>query len=147
MVKKASATSYMMSLRVKPSKLLQFVQPRDTSRNASSHLSMRSMKSIRISNICSLNCTTLHRAGKTYRRQLLWLRSVTTMTPRKDSISHETRTAAEPRQNKLYTVRLARVEQVNPSVRLLRLALPQEAPSDETAVHYLSPLIQRTTGY
>lgn len=61
------------------------------------------------------------------------------MTPRKDSIPHETRTAAEPRQNKLYTVRLARVEQVNPSVRLLRLALPQEAPSDENAVRYLPP--------
>ncbi|KUL84668.1 hypothetical protein ZTR_06733 [Talaromyces verruculosus] len=58
---------------------------------------------------------------------------VTTMTPRKDSIPHETRTAAEPRQNKLYTVRIARVEQVNPSVRLLRLALPQEPPSDESA--------------
>ncbi|EED24505.1 conserved hypothetical protein [Talaromyces stipitatus ATCC 10500] len=56
------------------------------------------------------------------------------MTPRKDSIPHEARTAAEPRQNKLYTVRLACVEQVNPSVRLLRLALPQEASSaDETA--------------
>lgn len=60
------------------------------------------------------------------------------MTPRKDSIPHETRTAAEPRQNKLYTVRLARVEQVNPSVRLLRFALPQEAPADETAVSYHS---------
>ncbi|KAE8549164.1 hypothetical protein EYB25_007679 [Talaromyces marneffei] len=56
------------------------------------------------------------------------------MTTRKHSIPHETRTAAEPRQNKLYTVRLARIEQINPSVRLLRLALPQEPPLDETVL-------------
>ncbi|KAF3393068.1 hypothetical protein DPV78_010029 [Talaromyces pinophilus] len=94
---------------------------------------MQLVKLIQSPNICSLQRTILHRAGKTSRRQLLWPHSVTTMTPRKDSIPHETRTAAEPRQNKLYTVRLARVEQVNPSVRLLRLALPQEPPSDESA--------------
>jgi hypothetical protein len=103
---------------------------------------MRSIKAIQSLNLCSIQRTVLHRAGKTSRRQLLWPRSVTTMTPRKDSIPHETRTAAEPRQNKLYTVRLAHVEQINPSVRLLRLALPQEAPSDETAVRYL-PLFMR----
>lgn len=97
---------------------------------------MQLVKLIQSPNICSLQRTILHRAGETSRRQLLWPRSVTTMTPRKDSIPHETRTAAEPRQNKLYTVRLARVEQVNPSVRLLRLALPQEPPSDESAVSH-----------
>lgn len=43
---------------------------------------------------------------------------------RKDSIPHELRTAAEPRQNRLFPVRLSQVAQVNPSIRLLRLALP-----------------------
>lgn len=69
------------------------------------------------------------------------------MTTRKDSIPHETRTAAEPRQNKLYTVRLARVEQINPSVRLLRLALPQEAPSDETVAVRCLPAGSYRRGY
>ena len=43
---------------------------------------------------------------------------------REDSIPHELRTAAEPRQNRLYPVRLAHVEQVNTSVRLLRFTIP-----------------------
>lgn len=43
---------------------------------------------------------------------------------REDSIPHELRTAAEPRQNQLYPVRLSQVDQINPSIRLLRLALP-----------------------
>ncbi|KAJ5190532.1 uncharacterized protein N7498_009517 [Penicillium cinerascens] len=46
------------------------------------------------------------------------------MSQREDSIPHELRTAAEPRQNHLYPVRLSQVDQVNPSIRLLRLALP-----------------------
>lgn len=54
-----------------------------------------------------------------------------TMSPRKDSIPHEMRTAAEPRQNKLYTVHLTHVEQINPTVRLLRLSLPSGATADE----------------
>lgn len=45
---------------------------------------------------------------------------------REDSIPHELRTAAEPRQNRLYPVRLSHVEQINPSIRLLQLAIPQE---------------------
>jgi len=45
---------------------------------------------------------------------------------REDSIPHELRTAAEPRQNRLYPVRLSHVEQVNPSVRLLQLTIPPE---------------------
>lgn len=45
---------------------------------------------------------------------------------REDSIPHELRTAAEPRQNRLYPVRLSHVEQVNPSVRLLQLAIPPQ---------------------
>lgn len=47
-------------------------------------------------------------------------------TQREDSIPHELRTAAEPRQNRLYPVRLAHVEQVNRSVRLLQFAIPDE---------------------
>ncbi|OKL60242.1 hypothetical protein UA08_04816 [Talaromyces atroroseus] len=53
------------------------------------------------------------------------------MAPRKDSLPHETRTAAEPRQNKLHTVRLAHIEQINRSVRLLRLSLTPEVPLGE----------------
>ncbi|KAJ5769907.1 uncharacterized protein N7511_001958 [Penicillium nucicola] len=45
---------------------------------------------------------------------------------KEDSIPHELRTAAEPRQNRLHRVRLSHVEQVNPSVRLLQLALPTQ---------------------
>lgn len=45
---------------------------------------------------------------------------------RDDSIPHELRTAAEPRQNRLYPVRLSHIEQVNPSVRLLQFALPPQ---------------------
>lgn len=51
-------------------------------------------------------------------------------TQREDSIPHELRTAAEPRQNRLYPVRLSHVEQVNPSVRLLQLAIPSEGDND-----------------
>ena len=42
---------------------------------------------------------------------------------REDSIPHELRTAAEPRQNRLYPVHLSHVEQINRSVRLLQLAI------------------------
>ncbi|KAJ5567662.1 hypothetical protein N7535_006968 [Penicillium sp. DV-2018c] len=49
---------------------------------------------------------------------------------REDSIPHELRTAAEPRQNRLYPVRLSHIEQVNPSVRLLQFALPPPEPND-----------------
>jgi hypothetical protein len=53
------------------------------------------------------------------------------MSPRKDSVPHELRTAAEPRQNKLYTVRLMHVEQISPTIRLLRLSLPTGTMADE----------------
>lgn len=43
-----------------------------------------------------------------------------------DSIPHELRTAAEPRQNRRHQVRLSHIEQVNPSVRLLQFTLSQE---------------------
>ncbi|KAJ5448757.1 Riboflavin synthase-like beta-barrel [Penicillium cf. griseofulvum] len=45
---------------------------------------------------------------------------------REDSIPHELRTAAEPRQNRLHSVRISHIEQVNPSVRLLQFALPPQ---------------------
>ncbi|KAL3476380.1 hypothetical protein BJX99DRAFT_258510 [Aspergillus californicus] len=45
-------------------------------------------------------------------------------TSRKASIPHTVRTAAEPRQNRLFTVRLSHIEQVNPTVRLLQLTIP-----------------------
>jgi hypothetical protein len=45
------------------------------------------------------------------------------ISSREDSIPHELRTAAEPRQNRLYPVHLSHVEQVNQSVRLLQLAI------------------------
>ncbi|KAL1849257.1 hypothetical protein Plec18170_007549 [Paecilomyces lecythidis] len=54
------------------------------------------------------------------------------MSTREDSIPHELRTAAEPRQNKLYPVRLSQIVQVNPSIRLLRLTIPPaEDQTDE----------------
>jgi hypothetical protein len=45
---------------------------------------------------------------------------------REASIPHELRTAAEPRQNRLYRVRLSHVELVNPSIRLLRFTIPTQ---------------------
>lgn len=45
---------------------------------------------------------------------------------REDSIPHELRTAAEPRQNRRHPVRLSHVEQINPSVRLLHFTISQE---------------------
>lgn len=59
------------------------------------------------------------------------LRSISRITgkmtsQRDDSIPHELRTAAEPRQNRLHPVQLSHIEQVNPSVRLLQFALPPQ---------------------
>ncbi|OJJ57531.1 hypothetical protein ASPSYDRAFT_154274 [Aspergillus sydowii CBS 593.65] len=45
-------------------------------------------------------------------------------TSRKVSIPHTVRTAAEPRQNRLFPVRLSHIEQANPAVRLLQLTIP-----------------------
>ncbi|OOQ91080.1 hypothetical protein PEBR_02411 [Penicillium brasilianum] len=50
---------------------------------------------------------------------------------REDSIPHKLRTAAEPRQNRLYPVRLSHVEQVNPSIRLLQFTIPAEESNDD----------------
>ncbi|KAL2848543.1 hypothetical protein BJY01DRAFT_233851 [Aspergillus pseudoustus] len=45
-------------------------------------------------------------------------------TTRKVSVPHTVRTAAEPRQNRLFTVRLSHIEEINPTVRLLHLTIP-----------------------
>ncbi|KAJ5631099.1 uncharacterized protein N7484_011199 [Penicillium longicatenatum] len=50
---------------------------------------------------------------------------------REDSIPHELRTAAEPRQNRLYPVHLAHVEQVNRSIRLLQFTIPSPENGDQ----------------
>lgn len=52
-------------------------------------------------------------------------------TNRKGSLPHQLRTAAEPRQNRLYNVRLSHVEQANPFVRLLQLTIPPEVQNAE----------------
>jgi hypothetical protein len=53
------------------------------------------------------------------------LRGVMT-SQREDSIPHELRTAAEPRQNRLYPVRLSHVEQINRCIRLLQFTIPSQ---------------------
>ncbi|PLN76393.1 hypothetical protein BDW42DRAFT_197196 [Aspergillus taichungensis] len=53
-------------------------------------------------------------------------------THRKPSVPHQVRTAAEPRQNRLYPVRLSHIEQINPTVRLLQLALPPSNQESDT---------------
>ncbi|KAE8148309.1 hypothetical protein BDV25DRAFT_158605 [Aspergillus avenaceus] len=52
-------------------------------------------------------------------------------TSRKSSVPHKVRTAAEPRQNTLYNVRLSHIEEINPTVRLLHLAVPPGTQSLE----------------
>ncbi|PYH91481.1 hypothetical protein BO71DRAFT_401351 [Aspergillus ellipticus CBS 707.79] len=65
---------------------------------------------------------------------------------RKGSLPHQLRTAAEPRQNRLYNVRLSHVEEANPSVRLLQLTIPPEVQDlgddgqDEGEPDHLQPL-------
>ncbi|PKY07307.1 hypothetical protein P168DRAFT_315821 [Aspergillus campestris IBT 28561] len=53
-------------------------------------------------------------------------------THRKPSVPHQVRTAAEPRQNRLYPVRLSHIEQINPTVRLLQLAIPPSNQDPES---------------
>ncbi|RAL17165.1 FAD-dependent oxidoreductase [Aspergillus homomorphus CBS 101889] len=52
-------------------------------------------------------------------------------TSGKGSLPHQMRTAAEPRQNRLYNVRLSHIEQASPCVRLLQLTLPPEVQNPE----------------
>jgi hypothetical protein len=46
-------------------------------------------------------------------------------------VPHLVRTAAEPRQNRMYTVRLSHIDEVNPTVRLIQLAIPPHVQSLE----------------
>ncbi|KAB8079185.1 hypothetical protein BDV29DRAFT_165041 [Aspergillus leporis] len=52
-------------------------------------------------------------------------------TSKRTSVPHKLRTAAEPRQNTLYNVRLSHIEEVNPTVRLLHLAIPSRVQTIE----------------
>ncbi|KAF5861331.1 hypothetical protein ETB97_000368 [Aspergillus alliaceus] len=49
---------------------------------------------------------------------------MSSLASKKASVPHKLRTAAEPRQNTLYNVRISHIEEVNPTVRLLHLAIP-----------------------
>ncbi|KAL4943383.1 hypothetical protein BDV06DRAFT_211134 [Aspergillus oleicola] len=53
-------------------------------------------------------------------------------TARKLSVLHTVRTSAEPRQNRLFAVRLSHVEQANPTVRVLQLAIPPSVQDPES---------------
>lgn len=53
-------------------------------------------------------------------------------TKSKSGIPHQIRTAAEPRQNCLYAVRLSHIDQVNPAVRLFQLTIPPQVQCPET---------------
>jgi hypothetical protein len=46
-------------------------------------------------------------------------------------VPHLVRTAAEPRQNRMYTVRLSHINEVNPTVRLIQLTIPPYVQSLE----------------
>jgi hypothetical protein len=48
------------------------------------------------------------------------------MSTQHDSIPHAAPTATEPRQNRLISVRVSQVEEVNAVVRLFRLTLPDD---------------------
>ncbi|KAJ5532771.1 hypothetical protein N7494_009323 [Penicillium frequentans] len=64
-------------------------------------------------------------------RPTLYPRTRPMSSQREDSIPHELRTAAEPRQNRLYPVQLAHVEQVNRSIRLLQFTIPGPENGDQ----------------
>jgi hypothetical protein len=52
-----------------------------------------------------------------------------------NSVPHELRTASEPRQDSLHLVRLSKVTQVNPTIRLLRLSVnPDQSSGNDTEV-------------
>ncbi|KAE8387906.1 hypothetical protein BDV23DRAFT_195525 [Aspergillus alliaceus] len=65
------------------------------------------------------NLTLLHK-----RRSSVTRHEMSSLASKKASVPHKLRTAAEPRQNTLYNVRISHIEEVNPTVRLLHLAIP-----------------------
>ncbi|OJJ82094.1 FAD-dependent oxidoreductase [Aspergillus glaucus CBS 516.65] len=52
----------------------------------------------------------------------------------KTGVPHQVRTAAEPRQNRLFTVRLTHIDELNPTVRLLQLTIPPNVQSLENDI-------------
>ncbi|KAF7592189.1 hypothetical protein BBP40_000530 [Aspergillus hancockii] len=76
-----------------------------------------------------LRCRQLHKPSPnlilSHKRHSSVIRQeMSSPTSKKISVPHKLRTAAEPRQNTLYNVRLSHIEEVNPTVRLLHLAIP-----------------------
>ena len=76
-----------------------------------------------------LRCRQLHKPppnlNLSHKRHPSVIRhEMSSLASKKTSIPHKLRTAAEPRQNILYNVRLSHIEEVNPTVRLLHLTIP-----------------------
>ncbi|KAJ6068574.1 hypothetical protein N7499_010461 [Penicillium canescens] len=90
------------------------------------------MKSFRPSSIITRLRVTSPLVSRTNQLRSISSTSSQMSSQKEDSIPHELRTAAEPRQNRLHPVRLSYVEQVNPSVRLLQLALPTQENNNNT---------------
>ncbi|CAG7979114.1 unnamed protein product [Penicillium nalgiovense] len=89
------------------------------------------MKSLSLCSLALRSTVPLRIIRPITRPSQLGFRSISRTTgqmtsQRDESIPHELRTAAEPRQNRLYPVRLSHIEQVNPSVRLLQFTLPSQ---------------------
>jgi hypothetical protein len=89
------------------------------------------MKSFSLCSLALRSAVPLRIIRPIIRPSQLGFRSISRTTgqmtsQRDESIPHELRTAAEPRQNRLYPVRLSHIEQVNPSVRLLQFTLPTQ---------------------
>ncbi|KAE8351933.1 hypothetical protein BDV28DRAFT_136113 [Aspergillus coremiiformis] len=81
-----------------------------------------------------LRCRPLYRPSPNLilshkRRSPVIRHEMSSLTSKKISVPHKLRTAAEPRQNTLYNVRLSHIEEVNPTVRLLHLT--KQSQDDE----------------
>ncbi|KAE8328296.1 hypothetical protein BDV39DRAFT_69104 [Aspergillus sergii] len=83
-----------------------------------------------------LRCRQLHKPPPNLillhkRRPSVIRHDMSSLASKKTSVPHKLRTAAEPRQNILYNVRLSHIEEVNPTVRLLHLAIPPRVQAPE----------------
>ncbi|KAE8383547.1 hypothetical protein BDV26DRAFT_92416 [Aspergillus bertholletiae] len=65
------------------------------------------------------------------RRPFVIRHEMSALASKKTSVPHKLRTAAEPRQNILYNVRLSHIEEVNPTIRLLHLTIPPRVQAPE----------------
>lgn len=63
----------------------------------------------------------------------------------KDSIPHIVRTAHEPRQQGMWTATLSKIEQVNSTIRLLRLSLPKDGVCSQSSREVMSHIHRRIT--